>query len=439
MALKQEQVLFRNGYDIGIGVASATGSPMALGATGAVTPPQVGTGGSGSFTFRRVDSTEDLATELGIGADVSAGIGLFSISASFDFSKKCKINSSSLSVLVSAEEKFVFQQMDSPTLSPAAADFIAAGNLPRFTEQFGEYFVRGIDTGGRFVGLVRIDTKSTQSKTDVDAALSGSYGLTIDADTRLKISNVLNTANARAEAFIIFDGGRVTTRPTSRDPIELLNQLFKAMDEWTATVKNDPKAYSVTLAPYAIALGPAPPNLADLEHQRDVLIRCAKLRSHTTDMLNLIEYILDPAHVDEFAIIQPPSGPDLPALQAALASDLDVIAEAASFAIENAKEAKSPEDFMRKNKHVADFKLTALPANLAQHTGGNRVVPNFIGMRFDDAHVLADNARIIVEHRFPPLLFDLRVSSQNFAPGLQIPPTVHVVLTFVNASQPPPG
>jgi hypothetical protein len=39
MVFQQEEVLFRNGYDIGIGVAMATGSPMALGATGAVTPP----------------------------------------------------------------------------------------------------------------------------------------------------------------------------------------------------------------------------------------------------------------------------------------------------------------------------------------------------------------------------------------------------------------
>jgi hypothetical protein len=114
MVFQQEEVLFRNGYDIGIGVAMATGSPMALGATGAVTPPEVGTGGSGSFTFRRIETTGELETELGIGADVSAGIGLFRASASFDFSKRCKIQSSSLTVMVSAEERFVFKQMDSP-------------------------------------------------------------------------------------------------------------------------------------------------------------------------------------------------------------------------------------------------------------------------------------------------------------------------------------
>ena len=106
---------------------------------------------------------------------MSAGIGLFSASASFDFSKKCKIQSSSLTVLVAAKETFAFQQMDSPRLSELAARLVEAGKKAQFAEQFGEYFVRGISTGGRFVGVVRIDTKSQQSKTDVsDLALSGS-------------------------------------------------------------------------------------------------------------------------------------------------------------------------------------------------------------------------------------------------------------------------
>jgi hypothetical protein len=102
------------------------------------------------------------------------------------------------------------------------------------------------------------------------------------------------------------------------------------MDEWTQSVRDRPKAYSVTLAPYAIALGPAPPNVLEFEHQRDVLIRCGKLRSQTLDKINLVDYILDPNHMGEFAMVPPPEGPDLAALQAALAGNLDVIADAAA-------------------------------------------------------------------------------------------------------------
>ncbi|MEU9671494.1 hypothetical protein AB0E25_39345 [Streptomyces bobili] len=81
-------------------------------------------------------------------------------------------------------------------------------------------------------------------------------------------------------------------------------------------------------------------------------------------MLNLVEYMLDPRHADEFESAAPPTGPDLSALQAALVSDLDVIEEAASFAIENLKEARDPETFMRDIRMIPGFHLTALPTNM---------------------------------------------------------------------------
>jgi hypothetical protein len=367
--VKQEKVNAQDGYDVGIGVAMATGSPMALGAVGEITPPVLGGGGSGSFTFRRIDSNEALATELGISADVSGGIGLFSASASLDFTNKCQVQASSLVVLISAEERFAFQQMDSPALSPAAAKLVEDGRTDLFAERFGDYFIRGVGTGGRFFGAIRIETKSSSSKTQVDAALSGNYGMTISAEARLHISKVLTTSNARVDAFITFEGGRVSTHPRTGDPLQVVQDLYTAMDEWSATVRDQPKAYRFTLAPYVIALGPNPPNAAELEHQRDVLIRCAKLRTATMDKLNLVDYIQNPLHRDEFAVVAPPAGPDLPALQAALARDLDVISDAASFAIDNPQEARAPEAFMREINGVADFALTALPANMPAHVG----------------------------------------------------------------------
>ncbi|GGT55055.1 hypothetical protein GCM10010271_68590 [Streptomyces kurssanovii] len=398
MVLKQEEVPVRNGYDIGIGVAMATGSPMALGAVGDVTPP-FAPGGSGSFVFRRLETTQELEEELRVGADVSAGIGLFSGSASFDFSKRCRIQSSSLTVLLSAQKNFAFQQMDSPTLSKAASDLVELGKP--LNEQFGEYFVRGVNTGGRFFGVVRIDTKSMQSKMDLNASLEASYGIMVTAEVKVDIANAMKKAEGRAEAFIFHDGGTITTLPRSSDPVELIAQMYQAMDEWSASVESDPKPYTVTLTPYVIALGPTPPNQADIEKQRRVLIRCAKLRSRAIDMLNLVEYILDFRHSDEFEIVEPPVGPDLPALQAALASDLDVIEEAASFAIENLKEARDPEIFMRDIRGAADFRFTDLPGNIPKQKSGQSELPN-----------LTLTAGPMSAQDFPQLEFDVPDSFQ---------------------------
>ena len=152
--------------------------------------------------------------------------------------------------------------------------------------------------------------------------------------------------------------------------------------------RTDRKAYGVTLAPYAIALGPPPPNVADIEHQRDVLIRCARLRSQALDKLNLVDYILDPRHSNEFEIVPPPEGPDLPGLQAALAGDLDVVADTASFAINNPTQACDPEEFMRTIRNAPGFRLTVLPANLPRQKetfpSPTILVPNLVGLIEND-------------------------------------------------------
>jgi hypothetical protein len=82
-------------------------------------------------------------------------------------------------------------------------------------------------------------------------------------------------------------------------------------------------------------------------------------------------------------------------------------------------------------------------ADVPPLTSGNLVVPNFVGSRVDEANHLAESAHIILEYRFPEHRFpghfvELRVTNQNFPPGTEIPPTVHVVLTFENVNLPPP-
>jgi hypothetical protein len=105
-------------------------------------------------------------------------------------------------------------------------------------------------------------------------------------------------------------------------------------------------------------------------------MRCAKLRSMTLDKVNLIDYMLDATHSKEFEPV--PNGPDLSALAAGLAQDLDVIAAAASFALKNPKDAMEPEPYARtRMAGNADYKITTLPANLPNHKGALIFVPDF--------------------------------------------------------------
>src|SRR5438045_1364584 len=97
--MDQITVTYREGYEYGMGADRASGNPLGLGVSGEATQVEGATGGSGDFSMSRIQSTEDLETHLGISADASAGVGLFSASARFNFARDCKVQKSSIALI----------------------------------------------------------------------------------------------------------------------------------------------------------------------------------------------------------------------------------------------------------------------------------------------------------------------------------------------------
>jgi hypothetical protein len=184
--------------------------------------------------------------------------------------------------------------------------------------------------------------------------------------------------NASLWSDAYWEGGQVRSDPKTPEG------LLACLHEWLDTVEAHPVSYTVSLAPYIIARGPQPPNEEDLEHQRDVLKICARMRSQAIDRLNLIEYMMDPLHASEFNF--EPGGPDLAKLHAAISTDLDIIAAAASWAVDHPKEALEPEAFARDPAHkgLAGYEFTLLPPNMPKHDGAIVTVPDFSDASTED-------------------------------------------------------
>lgn len=420
--MDQTEVSYRAGFDYGMGVRSASGAPLAPGVVGAATQVKDASGGDGTWQLSRINSNEDLERSLGISADASGGVGLFSASAKFNFSSNMKVQSSSLILIVKKTMTKGFEQIYAPALSPDAAALVAAGKLDQFLERYGDTFVRGIYAGGEFFGVFRIDTRSEQSRQSVEASMHGAYGA-FSANVGFNLTDTCAKENASVYCNAIWSGGRVTANPTTADG------LFDALRQWDASVDAAPKPFVVTLAPYVVALGPEPPNKEDLQHQRDVLKQCARLRSQTLDKLNLVEFIVDPVNAPQFEA--QPGGPDLAILHAGLSADLQLIAEAASHALDNPKDAVDPETFARVNKQQLDYNLTLIPANIPKHSGATVIVPNFNGVDSESAASLLAAANRLTLHWIDD---DQRsdafqVVKQDFAPGTPVSPATTVTLT----------
>jgi hypothetical protein len=353
----QVEVPYRHGYEYGMGVDSASGSPMGCAIVGTPTNVRDAPGGSGSFLFTRVETTSDLEEHLGISADLSGGVGLFSASDRFTFAKNCKVQTSSITLLIHCTREYGFEQIDTPEIEKDhAAPLVADGKDVLFQARYGDRFVRGMTSGGQFFGILRIDVKTEQARSDIENTLSGTYGLAWSADIAAKVTSTLQSTNSEARAFVYYEGGELKTIPTTPE------QVYAAATEWLQSLDANRKPYQVTLSPYIIAAGPNPPNPEQLQHQRDVLVRCAQLRSRTIDNINLIDYMTDTKHANDFEAV--PDGLNLAELSANLNRDLDLIAEAASFAIDNPTEALSVEDFARKEKKIDNYTITLLPLNL---------------------------------------------------------------------------
>src|SRR5262245_34901130 len=115
MALVQVQVPYREGYDYGIGVDLASGSPMNTVVTAAISGVTDAPGTTNELGITRIHSTSELEATLGIDADASFGCGLFGgVSARFEFARASKIHSSSLFMAVTASVELGFTQIDAP-------------------------------------------------------------------------------------------------------------------------------------------------------------------------------------------------------------------------------------------------------------------------------------------------------------------------------------
>ena len=255
---QQIQTPWREGYNFGIGVDPGGGC-----ATGLGRPADALASGSPGWISRVRGNpyrhpTSDLQDTLQISAEASGGCGLFSASARFDFAKDCKVHSESLFMTVYAVADNAFQSIDDVLLTPDAAAH--AADPLAFQERFGSVFVRGLRTGGLFVGVVQVESSSKDTQEHVGGEISASY-----AAFEAKISASHNTkTRQRTKPIARFS----TTRGAIAGDHQCLRPnrprtLFAAAKIWAATVGANGVPYHVTLAPIAIAGGaPKPPDPA---------------------------------------------------------------------------------------------------------------------------------------------------------------------------------
>ena len=344
----QIEVPYRKNYDYGIGVDLATGSPMGKVVDGAISGVTDAHAATVLFEVSRIHTTSELETALGINVVAGGGSGCFSASGRMDFAKRSKIQASSLFMAITSTVELENLSIDEPALSSLAAGLVSRNDV--FASRFGNMFVRGMGRGGVFVGVMRINTMGSEESQTIATELEGSYGM-FSAAAKTKFDEVQKNHHSEILITVYHEGGPIDL---AMDDLTDPNQLYTLLQRWLKSFQDDPaanaKPYSVTLAPIAIANGPIPPNAADIQHAQDVLVVCAKERSAILDGLNLMEFISQ--HPSRYDFVSPTTAASIAKAFAGYQADLDLVGKAASFAIDNMKEAKTPAEFARTHDQV---------------------------------------------------------------------------------------
>jgi hypothetical protein len=398
MAQIQVKVPYTENYDYGVGVDLATGSPMGKVVVGEPSGVAGAGGATASFDISRIHSTSDLESKLGIHVEASGGCGCFGASARFDFAKTSKIQTSSLFMAITSTIVLENLSIEDPALSPLAAQIVDRADV--FSTRYGNMFVRGMGRGGLFVGVMQIDTTSSEDSESLSAELGGSYGM-FSAKAKTNFEEVQKKYHSEIHINVYHEGGPIGL---SMNDIGDANQLYIMLQRWLQSFQDNPKEnarpYSVTLAPIAIANGPIPPNAVDIQHAQDILMLCARQRSVILDGLNLMDFIFQ--NSSRYDFVAPTTPADIAKASNGYQADFDLVAAAASQAINNITKAVTPADYAKQigQPYPQGVPPTPMPT-LKKGLPQPKTVPNFTGLTWGAARELSQQTGVRIDEFQP--------------------------------------
>lgn len=249
----ETEIGYINGMNLGIGFNRATNdihpSPALDGVDIYRDLPNAN-GQEVLFRVELVSSTESIMEKLNVSARASLKYGITgSGSARINFSSLFKQNSYSIYVVVQVivTNKQTLLDMSKVTLKQEAAKMYK--NDPEsFLKQYGDSFIYGLITGGEFIGVLEITSKTASELNEIRAAISGKASVGLwsgNASASFEQAMQKITSDYQMKATVYRQGGIGALNPVEPD------QLIKDALQFPSTVAGEhgfPR--SVLVIPY---------------------------------------------------------------------------------------------------------------------------------------------------------------------------------------------
>lgn len=325
------------------------------------------------FSCHKTESVDDVYTQIGLSVDASASAGLFGGSDKFDFVQNKSLHSYSVFLVVSIRVSNATQHMLGEQLLPAAADLLAKGDNDHFIASFGDYYIKGIESGGEFFAIIEIQTTDWNDQNTISNSLDvagffGDGGAELQGNFTSKFQTVTQSRSLDISSYQ--KGGQGEGAKQKVTPGELLDKALNfANDAFT-----HPVPYRAELQDYVSLNPPNPPNVIDIQNAKDVLQQLATNRNILLQFINDITFIL--SNPDQFDT--PKAGVDLNALANQARATINEIKQAASSCMGDVRTCKLiamslPDRSMLPSRKQGAKKVT---------------VPSVVGKAAEDAHTM---------------------------------------------------
>jgi hypothetical protein len=241
-AVRVDDVVMGRGYventdDVAGDCLQMPGGAIAGEMTSSTAPGQIVT-----YNLHRIDSTSQLAEAMQVKASATASFLIASGSGSAEYVNNTETKDTSVLLLAAVEIRnagyTVHPQVE---LKPSAATLLrpeAGGSPDRFRELCGDSFISSYSLGGRFFGLIRVDTNSRAEAEEVSAKMSGSF-LTFSAEASFeyKVREIVSSARTYITTFQ--EGGS----GPSANPVTDVNSMLQRISSFATAVQAAPIKY----------------------------------------------------------------------------------------------------------------------------------------------------------------------------------------------------
>ena len=329
------------------------------------------------------ETQEEQDSSLHLSTSVCASYGLSGGSGKFDLSQECHVNDYAISLIVRATVLNSFIQMRDVKFGPTATFMLENGHDEDFRSQFGDMFVRGIQSGGELCVILQIEGHSESDKSEVKANLTaagvfGAFNFSSENSFSSAVSRASSSRKVKLRHFQV--GG---TQGASLQPETIINHALNFASEVKA---GQQEGFQALLMPYTSVDAPMRPNFIDIEGAKDAIaVIMQKRRDALTRLTSFNIVVRQP---ENFEI---PAGLDVNAVVGQLEIAVARLTSAAS------RCANAPKEAPQVLIGLADLRipLDRLPKQVAQFN--QKSVPEFVGLSPDTAVALAKKLGVSVE------------------------------------------